>query len=216
MLTVLLSALILGSAVLLIRAEYQESRYSVYLFKPLTTLLILLIALQATKPVTPLYKYAIVAGLVFSLVGDIFLMLPDDRFIPGLMSFLVAHLCYIAAFSAGIGFRVSSGWTILFLVYGLIVFGILSSHLGKMKGPALAYMLAILIMAWQALERWLETRQRGALLALLGACLFVISDTALAFNRFRGRYNNAQVLILSTYYAAQWLIALSISSGELL
>jgi len=42
------------------------------------------------------------------------------------------------------------------------------------------------------------------------AVLFVISDSALAINRFRGRYRSAQALILSTYFAAQWLIARSV------
>ena len=39
------------------------------------------------------------AGLLFSLVGDVSLMLPNERFIQGLVSFLVAHLCYIVAFT---------------------------------------------------------------------------------------------------------------------
>ncbi|NIW49240.1 MAG: lysoplasmalogenase, partial [Gammaproteobacteria bacterium] len=34
-------------------------------------------------------------GLALSLAGDIFLMLPDEKFIAGLVSFLLAHLAYI-------------------------------------------------------------------------------------------------------------------------
>ena len=34
-------------------------------------------------------------GLVFSLAGDVFLMLPKERFIAGLVSFLLAHIAYI-------------------------------------------------------------------------------------------------------------------------
>jgi len=50
----------------------------------------------------------------------------------------------------------------------------------------------------------------AALLAFLGAVLFVVSDSALAVNRFRGGYDGAQALILSTYFAAQWLMARSV------
>ncbi len=40
-------------------------------------------------------------ALVASLAGDVFLMLPGGQwFIPGLASFLVAHLFYIALFRA--------------------------------------------------------------------------------------------------------------------
>ena len=42
------------------------------------------------------------------------------------------------------------------------------------------------------------------------AVLFAASDSALTVNRFRGQYRNAQALILSTYFAAQWLIARSV------
>jgi uncharacterized membrane protein YhhN len=65
------------------------------------------------------------------------------------------------------------------------MFSILAPHLGKMKLPVIVYMVVILVMAWQAWERWRQTGQSGALLAFLGAGLFVISDSALAINRFR-------------------------------
>jgi len=93
---------------------------------------------------------------------------------------------------------------------GLCMFSILAPHLGKMKLPVLVYMVVILVMAWQAWERWHQTGQSAALLAFLGAVLFCISDSALAVNRFRGSYKMARLLTLSTYFAAQWLIARSV------
>jgi uncharacterized membrane protein YhhN len=209
MLTAILTLLTLLSAALHLRAEYLGPRYQVYVFKPLTMVFILLIALQARWPGFSRYKVAIVAGLVFSLAGDVFLMLPSDRFIAGLVSFLVAHLFYIAAFTSGTGFGLS--WRALpCAIYGFLMFSILLPHLGKMKLPVAVYMVVILVMAWQAWERWHQTGQSAALLAFLGAVLFVISDSALAVNRFRGQYSSAQALILSTYFAAQWLIARSV------
>jgi uncharacterized membrane protein YhhN len=53
------------------------------------------------------------------------------------------------------------------------------------------------------------TEQEGSLLAMMGAILFILSDSALAVDRFKGRFRGAQALILSTYFTAQWLIALS-------
>ncbi|RME49244.1 MAG: lysoplasmalogenase, partial [Caldilineae bacterium] len=76
--------------------------------------------------------------------------------------------------------------------------------------PVLVYVLVILVMAWQAWARWRNTGETAALLAFVGAVLFVISDTVLAFNRFQGEFAAARALNLSTYFAAQWLIALSV------
>ena len=135
MLTAILTLLAILSAALHIRAEYHGPRYHVYLFKPLTMVFILLIAAQAGRPDALHYKVAIIAGLLFSLAGDIFLMLPSDRFIPGLVSFLVAHLFYIAAFTAGTGFGFS--WRLLApcVICGILIFGILAPHLGEINLP---------------------------------------------------------------------------------
>lgn len=210
MLRGLLSVLVFGSALLHIHAEYKGPRVHVYLFKPFTMVFIILLALQGARPDASLYKYAILAGLGFSLVGDIFLMLPLKRIIAGLVSFLVAHLCYIVAFSANIRFSSSSFLLALFLLYVVIMFTVLFPHLGKMKLPVLVYELVIVMMAWRAVERWAQIGDTGALLALAGAILFVISDLVWAINQFVRRYKSAQALILSSYFCAQWLIVLSV------
>ena len=66
-----------------------------YLFKPATTILILFVAI--TAPASK-YKFLIAIGMLFSLMGDIFLMLPSDQFLLGLICFLITHICYIVAF----------------------------------------------------------------------------------------------------------------------
>lgn len=208
MLVAVLSILAFASAVLAILSAYQKRVLTHYLFKPLTVVLIILIALQSKHATSPFYRQAIIAGLIFSLAGDIFLMLPD-RFIPGLVSFLFAHVFYIAAFTYESGGALSF-WTLIpFLLYGCLMLRVLWPHLGKLKLPVLIYMAAILAMGWTAAGRRLLTEQRGSLLAFLGAILFIASDSALALDKFRGRFRSAQLLILSTYFTAQWLIALS-------
>lgn len=205
-----LTILAVVSAALHLRAEYGAGpRLHVYVFKPLTVAFIIGIALQSPSSA---YKYLIVAGLLLSLAGDIFLMLPRDRFIAGLLSFLVAHIFYIAAFTidgALLLTRPSLFAAILLLIYGGIMLRLLLTFLGKMKIPVIVYMLVILLMVWQAANRWLIVETGASLLAFAGACLFAVSDSALALNRFRRKFRNAQLLILTTYYSAQWLIALS-------
>ena len=56
-----------------------------------------------------------VAALVFSLAGDVLLMLPREQFVAGLAAFLVAHLCYI------VGFWTDGPALVPFLVAAVIV-----------------------------------------------------------------------------------------------
>lgn len=206
----LLSLLALTSAMLLLRAEYGGFRKQVYLFKPLTTTLILALALAAPSPVSTFYQGAVVLGLLFSLAGDVFLMMPSDRFTAGLASFLVAHLCYIAAFGSLAGFSLSPGAFVPFMLYGGILLRVLWPHLERLKGPVLLYAAALLVMGWQAAEQHLTVVTTATLLALVGAGLFVVSDSVLAFNRFVRPFHASQAIVLTSYFVAQGFIALSV------
>lgn len=206
---IVLTVLIVISAALTIGAKLRGSTRGEYLFKPLTTLLIIALAALADVPISTTYQTLIVAGLVASLAGDVFLMLPD-RFVPGLLSFLIAHIFYIIAFTHESSGLAPIGYIVPFALYGLVMLRWLWPHLGSLRVPVLVYMSAILIMAYQAANRWIETSQDGTLLALVGAYLFVASDSALAVSTFRGRFRGADVIVLSTYFAAQLLIAWSV------
>ncbi len=207
-----ISLLVGITAVLTIYGRYQQKQNWVYLFKPTTTLLIIALALWGlrdglTEPVA--YGYLIVAGLVLGLAGDVFLMLPARYFLPGLGSFLAGHWFYIAAFTAGIGL-VLSWWLLPLLLVGGVVYGLLHHHLGQMRLPVIVYVIVILLMAGQALGRWSLLETTPALMAAIGSVLFVVSDAALALNRFRRPFNAADLLVLSTYWLAQWFIAMSL------
>lgn len=208
----LLSLAVLVSGVLTIQADLNGDLTQLYAFKPLTTGLLVLLARFGPAPVLPVYRRAIIGGLSFSLAGDIFLMLPQDRFLLGLVSFLVAHLFYIYAFVAAGGFYRSLAAAGPFIFYGVLIIAVLWSGLGAMRLPALAYMMVILLMAWQALGQWRQYRSLRAGLAFVGALFFLLSDSALAVNRFHSPVTAAPLLILGTYYVAQWLIALSAGS----
>jgi uncharacterized membrane protein YhhN len=210
----LLSLLVLVSAVLTIQAEYTGPVLQVYLCKPLTVLFIIALALLIRTPVSERYRRLILGGLFFSLAGDIFLMLPADRFIAGLVSFLVAHLFYILAFRIGRPFSLHLYLVLPLMVFGGLIYWVLFPNLGVLKFPVLAYVLVIMVMGWQALERWVTARNMAALMAVFGALLFILSDTILAMDRFRESFVLARALTLGTYFPAQWLLALSIGKWE--
>jgi uncharacterized membrane protein YhhN len=198
------------SAVLTIHARYKRPHSFLYLFKPLTMILILAAAWLADRSLSTAYQRLVLLGLLFSLSGDVFLMLPKDRFIPGLAAFLAAHLFYIAAFTGGAGFKLT-GWILCaVLAAGIAIAVPIVPRAGRMKLPIILYVAVILTMVWQALERWNRMRTGQAGLAAAGAVLFLISDSLLAWNRFRRPFKTAEVFKLGSYFAAQWMIAMSI------
>jgi uncharacterized membrane protein YhhN len=181
-----------------------------YLFKPLTTVLILLLALLLPDPVAPWYRALIALGILFSLGGDVFLMLPRDAFVWGLASFLVAHLFYIAAYLSRAGFQ--ANWLLLapFVLYGAALLYLLLPHAGAVRIPVILYAVVLMAMGWQAAAVWWALRDTAALLAMAGALLFIASDSILALDKFRAPIAQRDLLIMSTYYGALLLIAWSV------
>ncbi len=209
-LLVVATLLVAVSAVLDVRAEYRGPRRHVYVFKPLTTALVLAIALTASREETVRYQLPVVIGLGLSLAGDVFLMLPGDRFVPGLASFLLAHVAYIVAFTTRAPLGVVPGLFAPFAFAGLAVLIRLWRGLGRLRLPVLVYVLVIVSMAGQAAGRWWSSRSPAAALAAAGATLFVVSDALLAVHRFGRPFRSAQALIHTSYFLAQWLIAISV------
>ncbi|HUM00990.1 MAG TPA: lysoplasmalogenase [Thermoanaerobaculia bacterium] len=207
-----LSAAAAASAALAVRGHYGGPRRTlVYVFKPLTTLLLLAIALRGGSGPAARYGGAVALGLLFSLAGDVFLMLPRDRFREGLACFLAAHVCYIAAFTSGTGFVLDPVPTAAFAALGLVLLRLLWPGIpGRLRAPVVLYVAVILTMAVQATGRALRIHDEPSLLAAAGAALFVASDALLSWDRFRTSFRASRGAVLSTYFLAQWLIALSV------
>ncbi|MCX6578427.1 MAG: lysoplasmalogenase [Candidatus Aminicenantes bacterium] len=209
-LSLVLSLAALVSAAAAILADYKENRSLVYVLRPLTMVLIILIALQAARSALPSTKYLILAGLCACLAGDVFMILRSKKVMAGMASFFIALLLYIGAFSTGLRFSFAF-WPFLVLVtYGVFFTKGLLPHLGRKKIPVIFYVAAMTIMAWLSAERYIQMKESHALSAYVGAVLFLISDSAWAVNNFVRKRRFTQVLILSSYFAAQWLIAVSI------
>lgn len=203
-----LAAIISGGVYIWVaRAGASTQRY---IFKPLTTALILLLALTLPDAASPLYRALVVAGILFSLGGDIFLMLPRDAFLWGLVSFLVAHLFFIGAYAARGGWQ--GNWLLLalFLLYVAALLSLLLPHVGAMRAPVILYALVLMTMGWQATALWATMRDVASALAMAGALLFLASDSMLALDRFRAPIPQRDLLIMSTYYGALLLIAWSV------
>jgi uncharacterized membrane protein YhhN len=207
--TLALIIVIAVSTALTIVGKYR-SPMLLYVFKPLTIGLIVGLAWLTGGQDPDRYFWLILAGLLFSAAGDVFLMLPRDRFVPGLLSFLIAHLLYIAAFSAPAGFLSAP---LLALPYALgagVLLLVLLPKTGKLAVPVIVYALALATMGWQAASRWDALQDGASFCAMIGAILFMVSDSVLAINRFAKPFRVAEAFLLMTYFAAQTLIALSV------
>lgn len=222
---------VLAAAAILGAGLQGDARWLHWLAKPLTTLLIASIAWHpgsaASWPATsalslgPGYRRAVLAGMALSCIGDIALMLPVDAFVPGLVAFLLAHVCYIVAFRAG--FRSGRGlWMAVVLLGAFAATNVtgLWPHLpADMRVPVLAYVVVLASMAMLALARvWARPAlpgvpRRSAGWAAGGALLFVASDSLLAWDRFADGLPMASLLVLGTYYAAQYGIARSVAGA---
>ena len=188
-----------------------------WIAKPLATLLIAAIVWRA-HAAPPGYRRAILLGMALSCIGDIALMLPFDAFVPGLIAFLLAHLCYIVAFRAG--FRAGRGLlfaaALLAVFAGINLAGLWPLLPNDLRIPVVVYVVVLALMATLALARaWANnaatpSAPTSARWAATGAVLFVISDSVLAWDRFGGGLPAATLCVLSTYYAAQYCIARSV------
>lgn len=208
-----LDAAIVASALLaIVGAPFALGQPAlVFVFKPLTTVLILARARPRGHDV-PLVRRFVLAGLVLSLVGDIALMWPAQGFLPGLVAFLLAHLCYIAAFTRGARFAARPLALVFYAVLAAAVLWQLWPHVSAgLRGPVLAYVVALAAMASQAAVVWLAARgsaeQARARVLALGGALFLCSDALLAINKFASPLPAASLWILATYWSAQWCIA---------
>ncbi len=205
-----LLVLVAVSAGVTIIADRRGRFGLVYIFKPLATVLVIVLAVVRARPGDRSYAPFILAGLAASLAGDILMMLRRKRFSAGLGAFLLGHLLYFAAMVSRVSRPLSLGVLLPYVLYFGFVTGALWGRLGRMKFPVLAYMLVIMAMAAAAAQAHSGTPSSLTLGALWGSILFIVSDSVLAANRFVRPFPSAQVLILGTYYAAQTLIALSV------
>ena len=183
-----------------------------FVFKPLTTLLIIAHAWPRGAG-EPEARRWVLAGLGLSLCGDVALMWPHSGFLAGLLSFLLAHLAYLRAFTRdGVRFAARPlPFVVYALVAGLVLWRLWPDVPSGLRAPVLAYVACLAAMAAQAAAWGLQSRgsarQGAGRVLALGGALFLCSDALLAVNRFSAPLPMASLWILGSYWLAQWCIA---------
>ncbi len=203
----LLSIAIFISGVLAILFRTRSNLKLYAVFKPLTTILIIALALFTYLNLPGSYQLFVLIALEFALIGDIFL-LRKKWFLYGIIAFSVAHLSFTAAFVSLFGFSLSLLPLIILLIFGLMVYFFLKNDLHKYAVPVAFYILIIILMVWQAVGLLYQS-EAPVIWALAGAAiLFAFSDFVIAYNKFKQSFEAAEPLILSTYWTAVYIFAL--------
>ena len=196
-----------------------------YFFKPATLSALLALALRTAVEAPSRQGTFTVLALIFSLMGDVFLMLPRDLFLQGLASFLVAHICYVVAFAPAIS---GNGPDAAFATLAAALIGVLAisalilrfilrslepATRRKMRGPLIAYMVCIGAMVAAAISTTADPAfpATAAASAVAGALLFYISDALIGWNRFVKSYAWAPLVIIVTYHLGQMELVLALS-----
>lgn len=173
------------------------------------------------RAVDPVVARWIVAGLCLGAIGDLALMVEDERgFLGGLVAFLLGHVAYVMAFAYVVPLGDWFGGpmpfvTIAVVAIAAIILRWLWRFLGSLRYPVIAYVAVISTMLVGGVAAsvagdgaYLGASARGLLTA--GAIAFFASDLAVAREKFIGRDPWNRTLGLPVYYGAQLLFAWAI------
>jgi uncharacterized membrane protein YhhN len=164
--------------------------------------------------------WLIFAALLFSWAGDVVLGITshqENMFMPGLVCFLLTHVLYVIVFfqtpGKNLPLKKFLYSVIPVLLYGLVLLYILYDDLGGMKIPVIIYTIVILAMVAAAINRIEKVNRTSFYLVLIGAVLFLSSDSMLAIDKFSNPFPFASPLIMLTYIAGQYLIVMGYLLG---
>lgn len=190
-----------------------------YVFKP-TSLGALLAAAVLLDPTHDAMRVWFVFALGLSLAGDVFLMLPrrpsgsaarnGDRFVPGLASFLLAHVAYAVGLnldggSAAALALAAGGVAVVAVALGIRVVRAARAHDRRLTLPVALYIVVISAMVTSALAT-------GRSWAAAGALLFYTSDALIGWTRFIRQFRGHRVAVMVTYHLGQLGLVVSLLS----
>ena len=209
----LTSILFLLVAITDVYAVFIQNKSLEIIFKPLLmTTLAIMYLVSVKKP-----NFWLVSALFFSFWGDVFLLDKANYFVFGLASFLIAHIMYIKMTSQYV-----QKWTYLKLLKSAIPFVVLfmgllsliSNNLGEMLLPVIVYGVAISIFGAFALLNYSEEKSTANTWLLLGAILFIASDSLIALNNFYTPKRLFDIAIIVLYIVSQYLIVKAVIAKE--
>lgn len=192
-------------------STWKGWKIRLYIAKPATLLFLILWTYQVTVWQGGMVWFGL--ALVFSLIGDIALMLNPRYFMVGLAAFLVAHLSYLVGFNQQPP-PVTFGPVLIAVLVGISAARVFKTlKPGVMKVPrgkrfltaVLFYGITLTFMLLSALITFFRSDWTilPAALTAVGAILFYLSDTLLGYDRFVKKIDHGQSYVHLTYHLGQ-------------
>jgi uncharacterized membrane protein YhhN len=219
--TRILSVLYFLSGIAFILFKYTPGFRFDFLVKAIIIPLLILIFVMNIGVGHVASHWLILSALLFSWAGDVVLELPEIPqltqqneilFMAGLVFFMITHVLYFTVFSLTPGrnyaFRKFFRFILPVILYGAGLLGYMYNDLGNMRFPVIMYTIVLLAMLAAAINRYKKVSPISYYLVLIGAALFVLSDSLLAFNKFSHALPGSSALIMSTYITGQFLIVI--------
>lgn len=163
------------------------------------------------------FSYYLLLGLLLDGLGDLFLALrnlfaKNINFFVGSLCFLSGHILYIRAL-----FELENNYLILCVVAGVLLGAVLFYMLSKVcrlnkayTVVGIAYTSLIMIMASLTVGVYLTNQYSSDLMFMLGAILFVASDSILIVYNFSKKEKWMHPVYSVLYFVAQILISYSL------
>jgi uncharacterized membrane protein YhhN len=153
-------------------------------------------------------------GLAFSTAGDILLDLNAQWFTFGLVAFLLTHATYIALYTRNTARPLVVSPSLMVASVAVVAYSAALSvwivpSVGKLAVPVVLYICALTAMVVTAILARFERPW-----VVVGAVLFMISDSLLAVDRFKTPVPLRDYLVNGTYYLGQYGIALGFLSSS--
>lgn len=183
-----------------------------YVADPLLSIILAVYFLSNTKSVAWSFRLLMTLALLFSFIGDIFLLFEEKNeifFIIGIACFLITHLSYIGFF---LKIRYTNlplpdcKWPFIFLTEAALLLFIFSMlpYLADMSIPVIIYAIFISFTLLTSIHAFRLKEQTIGWLCISGAILFVASDTLEAIDHFYHMVPAGNFFITLTYGLAQW------------
>ncbi|VDM62319.1 unnamed protein product [Angiostrongylus costaricensis] len=196
--------------------EFYNAMYAVWKVVPIVFLTIFAALDGGGLPTTERTLCAL--GLFFGGVGDVLIGLSHEGIVTGAIAFGIGHFFYMVCYCGGHFFSRPTTWCwpllVITFLWGIVigefcVFPMFDEHpfaVTVMVLYSLILSSCLVLTGSQYYNRQKVDDKEGLLLRYIGFLMFYISDSVLIMNHTGHKIPFPQLIILGTYYTAQYLI----------
>lgn len=192
------------SAWLYVDASYRGPAWRRWVFKPVTLILLLLLAWQA--PMFNAISYLVLAGLCASLLGDALTLLPRQRVMYAVGAFFLSHLLYTIWFASQLTLSFFWPLPLALLVIGVALIATIWTRLEELRWPICTYIGMTLVMVWLAGELYFFRPTDTSFSGFAGATLLLLNAIVWLGSHYRKRFTADSAIAAACYFAGHFMI----------